>query len=142
MTSDPYDLQRFLEAQKPVYGRACAELRNGRKDSHWMWFIFPQMHGLGESAMAMKFAIHSRGEAQAYLDHNVLGTRLRECTQIVAQIDGFSIQRIFGYPDWLKFHSCMTLFELAVQNDSVFRVALDKYFSGEMDELTVKLLQS
>ena len=102
---DPYNLQRFIEAQEPVYAQVCAELWEGRKTSHWMWFIFPQIRGLGSSETAQFFAISSREEAAAYLDHAVLGARLRECTGLVTNIHGKSIDQIFGYPDNLKFQS-------------------------------------
>ncbi|MEO8408514.1 MAG: DUF1810 domain-containing protein, partial [Oxalobacteraceae bacterium] len=108
--NDSYNLQRFVDAQTPVYDTVCAELRAGRKRSHWMWFIFPQIEGLGSSAMARKFAIASVEEAQAYLAHPVLGPRLRQCSRFVADLDGRAIDAIFGYPDDMKFQSSMTLF--------------------------------
>jgi uncharacterized protein (DUF1810 family) len=138
---DPFDLQRFVNAQDPVYDSVCAELRNGRKSGHWMWFIFPQLRGLGSSAMAEKFGIASRAEAQAYLDHPVLGPRLRECTSLVNQIEGRSVEQIFGYPDDLKFRSSMTLFTGVAPGDHVFRDALEKYFAGESDARTLDLLR-
>ena len=107
---DPYDLRRFVDAQQAVYETVCRELRQGRKQSHWMWFIFPQIKGLGHSAMAQKFAISSREEAKAYLAHPILGPRLRECSRIVADLEGKSVEDIFGYPDDMKFRSSMTLF--------------------------------
>ena len=107
---DLYNLQRFVDAQAAIYARVLAELQSGRKTSHWMWFIFPQIEGLGSSPMANKFAIASRAEAQAYLDHPLLGVRLRECTRLVTAIEGRSIDEILGYPDDLKFRSSMTLF--------------------------------
>ena len=108
--NDPYDLQRFVDAQDPAFEQVCAELHAGRKRSHWMWFIFPQLKGLGHSETARKFAISSRQEAEAYLQHPILGPRLRRCTQLVTEVEGRSIEQIFGYPDDLKFHSSMTLF--------------------------------
>ena len=141
VVNDPLDLERFVNAQGPVYDRVCAELSNGRKSSHWMWFIFPQLRGLGSSATAEKFGIASRAEAQAYLDHPVLGLRLRECAALVNQIEGRSVQQIFGYPDDLKFRSSMTLFASVAPGDHVFRDALEKYFAGEPDARTLELLR-
>src|SRR6201997_128285 len=103
MTSDPYNLGRFLAAQEPVFSEVCAELGAGHKESHWMWFIFPQLRGLGSSAMAERYAIGSLDEARAYLAHPLLGERLRSCTQLVNRISGSTVQEIFGYPDYLKF---------------------------------------
>ncbi|MGZ5028149.1 MAG: DUF1810 domain-containing protein [Methylobacter sp.] len=138
--NDFYNLQRFITAQNPVYPHVCTELRNGYKTSHWMWFIFPQIRGLGHSAMANKFAISSIEEARAYLDHPILGNRLRECTQLVIQIEGRTIRQIFGSPDDLKFASSMTLFAMATPNNPDFEKALQKYFAGKYDQLTVELL--
>src|ERR1700742_60135 len=112
---DAYDLGRFVEAQEGVYARVCEELRRGAKTSHWMWFIFPQIRGLGRSAMAERFAIGSLEEARAYLGHGVLGVRLRECTELVNAVEGKTVGEIFGFPDHLKFHSSMTLFARAGQ---------------------------
>jgi uncharacterized protein (DUF1810 family) len=137
---DPYDLQRFVDAQDPIYDEVCAELRSGQKQSHWMWFVFPQIKGLGRSPTAVRFAIGSRQEAEAYLRHPTLGTRLRECTELVNAVDGRSTSKIFGYPDDLKFHSSMTLFAETVRVPSVFRQALEKYFDGEPDEQTIAAL--
>jgi len=137
--------------------RALGELRRGRKQSHWMWFIFPQLQGLGSSPTARHYAIASLEEARAYLAHEVLGERLRECTRLVNGIEGRTIEEIFGYPDHLKFRSCMTLFERAAVDPGhgagtvsagdaggaqVFREALGKYFAGEEDPLTLELLTS
>ena len=138
---DPFDLQRFVEAQEPVYAQVCAELSEGRKRSHWMWFVFPQIRGLGHSPTAQHFAIRSRAEAEAYLRHPVLGTRLRECTALVNAVQGREVSEIFGYPDDLKFRSSMTLFVEVAPEDAVFRQALDKYFKGEPDERTVELME-
>jgi uncharacterized protein (DUF1810 family) len=141
MTSDdPFDLQRFVAAQAPVYERVRAELKNGRKHSHWMWFIFPQIAGLGHSAMAQRYAISSLGEAEAYLKHPVLGARLRECTRLVLQVDGRSANEILGSPDDMKFHSCLTLFARAAPDEELFNAALDKYFDGRDDALTITRL--
>jgi uncharacterized protein (DUF1810 family) len=138
--SDPYDLQRFVDAQNPVFEQVCAELRQGRKKTHSMWFIFPQIKGLGTSHMAIKFAISSRQEAEAYLKHPVLGPRLRECTQLVNLVQGRSIDQIFGYPDDLKFRSSMTLFANTTCENQIFKDALAKYFAGEPDRLTLERL--
>jgi uncharacterized protein (DUF1810 family) len=144
MTSDPFRLARFLEAQARVYPQVRAELGAGRKTSHWMWFIFPQLAGLGTSATARHYALGSLAEARAYLGHPVLGARLRECTQLVLQIEGRTVAEIFGYPDDLKFRSSMTLAARAADEarpeDRVFGAALARYFAGEPDPLTVRLL--
>ena len=139
-TNDPYDLQRFLDAQSRWFERACEELSEGYKQSHWMWFIFPQLRGLGHSAMANRYAISSREEAEAYLRHPTLGTRLRHCTQLVMAVEGRSIEQIFGYPDDLKFRSSMTLFASTPGDNKVFNNALRKYFGGKPDQLTIDLL--
>ncbi len=137
---DPYDLERFVNAQNPVYERVCAELRNGLKEGHWMWFIFPQLRGLRYSPTAIAFGISSRQEAEAYLEHTVLGGRLRECSRLVNLVEGRSVQQIFGYPDDLKFKSSMTLFASVTQDNQVFQDALQKYFGGEFDRLTLERL--
>jgi uncharacterized protein (DUF1810 family) len=136
--NDPYNLQRFVEAQNPVYEQVCTELHNGQKEGHWMWFIFPQLRGLGHSGMASRFGISSREEAEAYWKHPVLGPRLAECTRLVNLVEGRSIEQIFGYPDDLKFRSSMSLFALVTSEDQIFKDALQKYFGGEMDPLTVQ----
>jgi uncharacterized protein (DUF1810 family) len=137
---DPFDLQRFVDAQAPVYERVITELREGRKRSHWMWFVFPQIAGLGSSPMAQRYAISSRAEAAAYLAHPVLGPRLIECTRLVTATEGRSIHDILGSPDDMKFHSSMTLFAVAAPNSADFRAALDKYFGGESDPATLARL--
>ncbi len=137
---DPHNLQRFLDAQNSVFAQACSELRAGRKRSHWMWFIFPQIQGLGYSPLAQKFAIASLEEAKAYLDHPILGARLRECCRLVNLVEGRSIEEIFGYPDDLKFRSSMTLFAHATSDDQIFKATLEKYFNGELDKLTLERL--
>jgi uncharacterized protein (DUF1810 family) len=142
---DRYDLTHFVEAQDPLFTRVRAELAAGRKTSHWMWFIFPQLAGLGSSPTARRYAIASVEEARAFLAHPVLGVRLRECTRRVNRIEGRTIEEIFGYPDHLKFRSCMTLFACAAGeagDGPLFREALRKYFTGEEDPLTRKLLTS
>jgi len=138
--SDPFDLQRFANVQNPVYEKVCEELRKGLKEGHWIWFIFPQLRGLGHSAMATAFGISSRQEAAAYLDHAVLGPRLRECTRLVNLVEGREIDQILGYPDDLKFRSSMTLFASVASDNQVFKDALDKYFGGEPDPLTLDRL--
>jgi uncharacterized protein (DUF1810 family) len=137
---DPYNLQRFVEAQNGIYEQVCSELREGRKRGHWMWFIFPQVRGLGRSGTAQFFAISSKEEAQAYLSHPILGPRLRECTRLVTQVNGRSIEQIFGYPDHLKFRSSMTLFGQVVGDNQVFMDALKKYCGGELDHSTLQCL--
>jgi uncharacterized protein (DUF1810 family) len=137
---DPHELQRFVEAQDRVYSRVVTELRAGRKTSHWMWFIFPQIAGLGSSPMAQRYAIRSLAEATAYLEHGVLGTRLRECTELVLAVQNRDISDIFGYPDDLKFHSSMTLFALADGAPPLFSAAIERYFNGEPDVKTLELL--
>lgn len=138
---DPYDLQRFIAAQEPVFEQACAELRRGHKTAHWMWFIFPQIEGLGHSEMARRYAIRSRAEAAAYLQHPLLGERLRECTRLVNAVEDRSIEQIFGAPDDLKFHSSMTLFAWAGGDGAVFNEAVRKYFGGRLDRRTLELLE-
>ncbi|MES2355496.1 MAG: DUF1810 domain-containing protein [Pseudomonadota bacterium] len=135
--NDPYNLQRFVIAQHPVYAQVSNELREGCKRGHWMWFIFPQIQGLGQSPLSVQFAISSLEEAKAYLAHSILGQRLRECTQLVNLVDGRSIEEIFGYPDDMKFRSSMTLFAHAASANRVFMAALEKYFDGEFDGGTV-----
>ena len=141
---DEFNLNRFVNAQESTYAQVRLELAAGRKRSHWMWFIFPQIRGLGSSPMACRFAISGLPEAKAYLEHAVLGPRLRECTSLVNEVQGRSVSEIFGYPDDLKFHSSMTLFakaavNFAPQND-VFSTALARYFGGQLDEGTTERL--
>jgi uncharacterized protein (DUF1810 family) len=138
--NDPYNLQRFVNAQNKVYERACSELQDGRKGGHWMWFIFPQIRGLGRSHMAETFAISSRDEAEAYLNHQILGPRLRECTRLVTQVMGRSLNEIFASPDDLKFKSSMTLFAHATTDNQVFVEAVKKYCGGEFDRQTLQRL--
>jgi uncharacterized protein (DUF1810 family) len=140
--ADPFDLQRFVDAQARVYGTVVAELRSGRKRSHWIWFVFPQLRGLGHSATAVRYGISSLDEARAYIAHQVLGPRLRECARLVAAIDGRSADDIFGWPDNLKVRSSMTLFAHATDDNSGFRAVLDKFYDGEEDPATVELLNS
>jgi len=138
--SPPPDLERFVDAQRPVYDTVLRELRAGRKRSHWMWFIFPQIAGLGHSAMAQRFALSSLDEAAAYLAHPVLGPRLRECAALVAGIEGRSIAEIFGDPDDRKFRSSMTLFAQAAPEETIFADCLRRYFGGEGDPETLARL--
>jgi uncharacterized protein (DUF1810 family) len=138
--NDPYNLQRFVDAQEPVFEQVLSELRQGHKRTHWMWFIFPQIKGLGHSEPARKFAISSREEAEAYLNHPVLGPRLKECTQLVTLVEGRSINQIFGSPDDMKFRSSMTLFSNATSDNQVFKDALEKYFQGKSDVSTMQRL--
>lgn len=138
---DPYNLWRFVEAQEPAYAAVCKELRDGQKKSHWMWFIFPQIAGLGSSALARAFAITSLAEAETYLKHPILGPRLIECTRLVNCIEARTAQQIFGSPDDLKFHSSMTLFAQAAPENCAFKKALQKYFAGEADRLTLERLR-
>jgi len=137
---DPYHLKRFVDAQAPVYRHVCAELRGGRKTGHWMWFIFPQIRGLGSSEMALTYGISSREEAIAYLAHPILGARLRECARLVVDVDGKSIDEILGFPDNMKFQSSMTLFAYVTQQNEVFLEALQKYFGGAFDSQTIARL--
>jgi uncharacterized protein (DUF1810 family) len=139
--SDPYDLQRFVDAQASVIDDVRAELSAGRKRTHWMWFVFPQIAGLGHSAMAQHYAISSRDEARAYLAHPVLGARLVELTRIVNGVQGRGVEQIFGYPDDLKFHSSMTLFARTADDSDVFDEALRRYFEGHADDATLSRLE-
>jgi uncharacterized protein (DUF1810 family) len=140
--ADPFDLVRFVRAQDPVIAEVCAELKNGRKTSHWMWFVFPQIAGLGMSAMSQRYAIGSLDEAQAYLQHPVLGPRLRLCVSLLLEVEGRSAHEIFGSPDDRKLRSSLTLFEQAAPEDPIFRQALDRYFGGAVDQATLDLLRS
>ena len=138
--TDPYDLRRFVDAQASVIEDVYGELRAGRKRSHWIWFIFPQVAGLGDSQMSKRFAIVSLPEARAYLEHPILGPRLRKCTQLILDIESRSIEMILGHPDYLKFRSSMTLFSSAAADRGLFEAALRKYFDGKPDPLTLAKL--
>jgi uncharacterized protein (DUF1810 family) len=140
MVSDSFDLERFLGAQDPDFEDVLVELRRGRKEGHWMWYVFPQLKGLGHSRMADKFGISSRAEAEAYLAHPILGSRLIECAHLVNLIEGRSIEEIFGEIDTLKFRSSMTLFAEVAADGSVFTAALRRYFAGQADRLTLERL--
>ncbi|MDA9401951.1 DUF1810 domain-containing protein [Bradyrhizobium sp. CCBAU 45389] len=137
--TDPFDLERFVQAQNPVFRDVQGELARGRKQSHWMWFVFPQVAGLGFSAMSQRYAIGSRAEAVAYLAHPVLGPRLIACTRLVLAVEGRTINAILGAPDDAKFRSSMTLFG-AVSDEPVFDQALARYFTGERDGATLAIL--
>lgn len=139
-TADPYNLNRFVQAQNTVYEGVLSELKNGAKVSHWMWFIFPQIKGLGRSPISIEFAISSLDEARAYLNHPVLGPRLKECTQLVLSTRSRSIEQILGSPDDMKFRSSMTLFAQVSPEDDIFAEALKKYFGGAPDQLTLDRL--
>jgi uncharacterized protein (DUF1810 family) len=130
----------FVAAQDPVYDRVIRELRAGHKTTHWMWFIFPQLAGLGSSHMAQRFALSSEDEARAYSEHAILGQRLRECTDIMLALPLRDIDAILGYPDNLKFRSSMTLFAAAVPEEPIFELTLQKFFAGQHDPLTLELL--
>jgi len=138
-SNDPYDLDRFVQAQAADYDRALSELRDGQKRSHWMWYIFPQIEGLGRSPMSLRYSIKSAAEARAYLDHPVLGPRLLECFAVVHTIVGHSAVEIFGSPDDMKLRSCATLF-VSVSGEAAFEDVLQKYFNGQHDEETLRRL--
>ena len=140
IANDPFNLQRFLDAQDPTYEQVCRELRAGEKRSHWMWFIFPQLRGLGSSPTAVAFGISSLAEARAYLEHPILGPRIKECTRMVLEVENRSIDEILGYPDDLKFRSSITLFASVGIDAQIFKDALQKYFAGESDSLTLERL--
>ena len=133
----PFDLERFVDAQAPVYDEVRRELMVGRKQSHWMWFIFPQIAGLGQSPMSIRFAIGSLNEAKAYLAHLVLGARLRECARLTLEVEGRNARDIFGSIDEMKFRSSMTLFAEAAPDEDIFRRCIDKYFAGGPDPATL-----
>jgi len=141
-SGDPYNLQRFVDAQRPVYAQVCEELRAARKQTHWMWFIFPQMRGLGRSSMAERFGIASPAEARAYAAHPVLGPRLRECCGLLLQLESNSAIELFGFPDDVKLRSSMTLFARAVPDEPAFRKVLEKFFNGEQDAATLRLVEA
>ena len=138
--SDPFDLQRFVDAQARVYAQVIDELRAGHKRSHWIWFVFPQIAGLGSSSTAAHYAISSLDEARAYLCHDLLGPRLRECTRLVNAIQGRSIRQIFGSPDDMKVRSSMTLFARATDDNGDFVELLARYYDGQEDPLTLQRL--
>ena len=138
---DPYDLNRFVQAQHDDYATALAEIKRGRKRSHWMWYIFPQFDGLGVTSTSQLYAIKSAEEAKAYLAHPILGARLRECADVLLKLKGRSAEEIFGFPDVLKLRSCATLFAHVSQSGSPFHHLLDKYYEGEPDIKTLRLLR-
>ncbi|CAN5228169.1 DUF1810 domain-containing protein [soil metagenome] len=139
--SDPYDLSRFVDAQEPVYESVLGELRAGHKRSHWMWFIFPQLAALGRSSTAQRYGISGLPEGQAYLAHDVLGPRLRECSRLAAGVPNGSADEVFGRPDNLKLRSSMTLFAHCTDDAGDFAAVLDRFYAGEEDSATVQLLQ-
>lgn len=139
--SDSYKLSRFIKAQDGVYLSVIEELKRGRKTSHWIWYVFPQIAGLGHSQMSQQYAISSINEAKAYAEHPVLGPRLIECVELVMAMDGKSAEQIFGHIDALKFYSCLTLFSAANKDNGIFQQVLDKYFDGVPDALTICALQ-
>lgn len=136
-----FELNRFISAQAGAYSAVLTELKAGNKRSHWMWFVFPQLDGLGSSITAKHYAIKSLDEAREYLQHPVLGIRLRESTETVLAVEDRTASEIFGHPDDLKFKSSMTFFQLAASQESIFSAALEKYFDGERDSLTLRLLK-
>jgi uncharacterized protein (DUF1810 family) len=139
-TADPYDLGRFIQAQEHTYERALSEIRSGRKRSHWMWYVFPQFDGLGLSTTSKLYAIKSVAEAEAYLEHSILGRRLVESVQAALNVEGRSAFEIFGSPDDMKLRSCATLFASISPAGSVFEQLLDRHFGGEPDDRTLRLL--
>ena len=138
---DPHNLQRFIDAQQRDYQKALDEIRKGKKRSHWMWYIFPQFDGLGFSPTSVHYAIKSRAEATAYLDHPILGRKLRECVDVLLAASGRTAHQIFGSPDDLKLKSCMTLFAQISPAGSVFEQVLEKYYGSEPDQKTIELLR-
>ena len=140
--SDPYNLERFVRAQRDVYAQALAEVRAGRKKSHWMWYVFPQLDGLGTSSTARHYALQNAAEAAAYLKHPLLGPRLHECCEAAQDVTGRSAHDIFGFPDELKLQSCLTLFAFVSPSDSIFAKLLNRYYDGVTDEKTLQLLRA
>jgi len=138
--ADPYNLDRFVDAQARMFPEVVSELRAGRKTSHWIWFVFPQIRGLGQSPTSIEYAISGLDEARAYLAHPILGPRLKECAQLVLQLENRTASQIFGSPDDMKFGSCMTLFAQASPEDHIFTQALQKYFRGVPDQMTLDRL--
>ena len=138
--NDIFQLKRFLDAQEDVYPNVVRELKQVRKESHWMWYVFPQIKGLGKSHISQKYALGSLDEATAYEQHPILGNRLYECTEIVVNTEGHTVEQIFGYPDYLKFHSSMTLFCQVENYNPLFDIALKKYFDNKKDQLTLDTL--
>ena len=139
-SGNPYALDPFVDAQNPVYERVCSEFQQGHKTSHWIWFIFPQIEGLGSSSTSKEFAISSLEEAAAYLRHPILGPRFLQCKDLLINVSGRTIQQILGPPDDMKFRSSMTLFTHATSKNKVFEDALQKYFAGQHDHLTLERL--
>lgn len=140
--NDTYNLQRFVDAQTPVFDNVLSELREGRKQTHWMWFVFPQITGLGRSDIARRYAITGLAEARAYLEHPLLGARLEHCAKLIEPQLQWTARQIFGSPDDLKLHSSMTLFAIAAPERPIFQAVLDTFFDGSHDRLTVEKLRS
>ncbi|MDR6736628.1 MULTISPECIES: DUF1810 domain-containing protein [Sphingobacterium] len=136
------ELKRFLDAQNQVYLKALSEIKNGRKTSHWMWYVFPQLRGLGSSAISNEYGISGVSEAISYLAHPVLGKHLIEISEALLQLDGFTAEEIFGYPDYLKLRSCMTLFAMVSDTENIFNEVLKKYFDGVADKRTVSAIRA
>lgn len=141
MKEDPFDLERFISAQEGIYSQVLAEIKRGQKRSHWMWYIFPQIEGLGFSPISKHYAVKSLAEARQYLEHPVLGSRLLECAQALLEVKGRSADEIFGYPDELKLRSCMTLFAQVASPRSEFEQVLDLYYAGQPDQQTLLILK-
>lgn len=139
---DPFHLQRFVDAQNSIYGNVVNELKSGEKRTCWMWFVFPQVFGLGRTSTAEKYSIKSLEEAKAYIMHPILGVRLQECTNLVINIDSKTASQIFGFPDDLKFRSSMTLFNYVAEDNKIFLYAINKFYAGKEDDLTIKILES
>ena len=140
INKDIYNLNRFIKAQADIYESVLSELKNGHKTSHWMWFIFPQIKGLGNSTMSVKYAVNSFKEAEEYLNHPLLGKRIKECTDIVLNLNGYSAKQIFGSIDEMKLRSSMTMFNAVQQGENIFKLVLDKYFKGLEDQRSLELL--
>ena len=138
--NDIYQFQRYIDAQEDIYPDVIRELKQGHKESHWMWYVFPQIIGLGQSRISQIYAICSLEEATAFVQHPILGDRLHECTELVVSTDGRSVEQIFAYPDYLKFHSSMTLFSQVENHNPVFDSALTRYFENKKDQLTLDIL--
>lgn len=139
--SEIFKLQRFVKAQERIYADVLLELKRGIKTGHWIWYVFPQIEGLGASEMSHRYSISSIDEARAYCEHPILGRRLLECTELVLAVEGRTIEEIFGHPDFLKFRSCMTLFARASDDSTFYQSALERYFNGVPDPLTIEILK-
>jgi len=140
MMSDTFNLERFVEAQLPIYQEVLQELASGEKRTHWMWFIFPQVQGLGRSTTAVHYALNGLAEARAYLLHPVLGPRLKQCCRLLLQVEGKTAAQVFGFPDNMKFRSCLTLFQTAEESEPLFGLLLKKFYRGRRDKATLAIL--